>query len=102
MTFQQQPPDLGNQYEDDAVLKSYLKRVLPPDVLHEIEPELIEMGRLAGDELYRMQLDDRPNVPKLTQWDAWGNRVDKIELTPLWRAAEKIAAEHGLSRCDRV
>ena len=96
MTFQQQPPDLGNQYEDDPVLKSYLKRVLPPDVLHEIEPELIEMGRLAGDELYRMQLDDRANVPKLTQWDAWGNRVDKIELTPLWHVAEKIAAEHGL------
>ncbi len=96
MTFQQLPPSLGNQYHDDLVLQSYLRRVLPPEVLHDIEPELIEMGSLAGDELYRMQLDDRLNVPGLTQWDAWGNRVDKIELTPLWRVAERIAAERGL------
>ncbi|HEY3580333.1 MAG TPA: acyl-CoA dehydrogenase family protein, partial [Pyrinomonadaceae bacterium] len=27
---------------------------------------------------------------------AWGNRVDKIELTPLWRLAERIAVEHGV------
>ena len=27
------------------------------------------------------------------QWDAWGNRVDRIEVTPLWRKAERIAAE---------
>src|SRR5687767_5177661 len=54
------------------------------------------MGRLAGDELYQLQLADRLNEPKLTQWDAWGNRVDNIELTPLWRVAERVAAEHGL------
>jgi alkylation response protein AidB-like acyl-CoA dehydrogenase len=96
MLFQQQPPTLGNQYLDDPVLHSYLKRVLPPDVLREVEPELIEMGRLAGGEMYQMQLADRLNEPKLTQWDAWGNRIDHIELTPLWRAAEKIAAEHGV------
>jgi len=96
MLFQQQPPTLGNQYLDDPVLHSYLKRVLPPDVLREVEPELIEMGRLAGGDMYQMQLADRLNEPRLTQWDAWGNRIDHIELTPLWRAAEKIAAEHGV------
>src|SRR5882724_945690 len=96
MVFQQQPPTLGNQYLDDPALQSYLKRVLPPDVLREVEPELIEMGRLAGGELYQMQLSDRLNEPRLTQWDPWGNRIDHIEVTPLWRTAEKIAAEHGL------
>jgi acyl-CoA dehydrogenase len=96
MAFQQQPPTLGNQNLDDPVLQSYLKRVLPPEVLREVEPELIEMGRLAGGELYQMQLADRLNEPRLTQWDPWGNRIDHIELTPLWRAAEKIAAEYGL------
>jgi acyl-CoA dehydrogenase len=96
MAFQQEHPTLGNQYQDDPVLQSYLKRVLPPDVLRDVEPELLEMGRLAGGELYQMQLADRPNEPRLTQWDAWGNRIDQIELTPLWRTAEKIAAEYGL------
>src|SRR6266849_2182831 len=96
MQFQQAPPALGNQYEDDSVLRSYLRRSIPADVLREIEPTLVEMGKLAGGELYQMQLADRLNEPTLTQWDAWGNRIDRIELTPLWRAAERIATEHGL------
>ena len=96
MTFQQPPPTLGNQYQDDRVLRSYLKRVLPTDVLQEIESSLIEMGRLAGDELYQLQLADRLNEPRLTQWDAWGSRIDKIEVTPLWVEAERVAVEHGV------
>lgn len=94
--FQQTPPALGNQYEDDRVLRSYLKRVLPADMLREIASSLNEMGRLSGGELYEMQLADRLNEPTLTQWDAWGNRIDKIEVTPLWRLAERLAAEHGV------
>lgn len=94
--FQQAPPTLGNQYTDDHLLRSYLARVLGPEVLGEVEESLAEMGRLAGAKLYDLQLEDRLNEPKLTQWDAWGNRVDRIELTPLWRVAERIAAEHGV------
>jgi acyl-CoA dehydrogenase len=96
MPFQQPPPILGNQYEEDRVLRSYLARSLPIEMQREIEPSLLEMGRLAGGDLYQMQLADRLNEPVLTQWDAWGNRVDHIELTPLWRVAERIAAEHGI------
>ncbi|UQA63402.1 acyl-CoA dehydrogenase family protein [Polyangium aurulentum] len=96
MAFYQDPPALGNQYEADRVLRSYLGRTLSPDVLRDIEPELSAMGELAGGELYRMQLEDRLNEPKLTPWDAWGRRVDRIELTPLWKRCARIAAEQGL------
>ena len=96
MQFQQAPPALGNQYEDDRVLRSYLSRVLPKDVLRDVEESLTELGRLSGAELYEFQLADRLNEPTLAQWDAWGNRIDKVELTPLWRLAERIAAEHGV------
>jgi alkylation response protein AidB-like acyl-CoA dehydrogenase len=96
MPFEQTPPKLGNQYEDDRVLRSYLARVLPAEMLREVKPSLAEMGRLAGGELYELQLADRLNEPRLIQWDAWGNRIDKIELTPLWRVAERIAVEHGV------
>jgi acyl-CoA dehydrogenase len=92
----QQAPELGNQYEDDRLLRSYLRRVLPQDVLEDIEPSLFELGRLAGGELYEMQLDNRLDEPKLVQWDAWGNRVDQIEITALWQLAQRLAAEHGL------
>jgi alkylation response protein AidB-like acyl-CoA dehydrogenase len=36
------------------------------------------------------------NEPVLTRWDAWGERVDRIEVSPLWRVAERLAAEYGL------
>ncbi|MCA1619698.1 MAG: acyl-CoA dehydrogenase family protein [Acidobacteria bacterium] len=96
MPFRQEPPRLGNQYEEDRALRSYLKRTLPPGVLREVEPSLAEMGELAGGGLYRAQLEDRLNEPRLTQWDAWGERVDRIEVSPLWRAAGRLAAERGL------
>ena len=95
MSFTQTPPTLGNQYDDDAALRSLLSRVLPAEVLAEVEPSLREMGRLSA-ELYPAQLADLPNEPRLVQWDAWGNRVDRIELTPLWLRAERIATEHGV------
>ncbi|HEX8177069.1 MAG TPA: acyl-CoA dehydrogenase family protein [Pyrinomonadaceae bacterium] len=94
--FNQSPPELGNQYEDDRVLLSFLRRALPPEVLGDIEAELSEMGRLSGGELYRMQLADRLNEPVLTQWDAWGERVDRIEVSPLWKRAKALAARHGV------
>lgn len=94
--FIQSPPQLGNQYSDDELLQSYLQRVLPPPMLREVEPQLLAMGELAGGSLYAMQLADRLNEPRLTQWDAWGNRIDQVELTPLWQRSARIAAEYGL------
>ncbi len=94
--FNQPGPQLGNQYDSDRVLRSYLRRVLPPDILAEIEPSLREMGELAGGELYELQLADRLNEPTLTQWDPWGERIDRIDVTAVWQRAERLAAEFGV------
>jgi alkylation response protein AidB-like acyl-CoA dehydrogenase len=94
--FIQSPPRLGNQYRDDRFLRDYLARKLPPDVLAVIEGQLDELGALAGGELYQLQLEDRPNEPRLVQWDAWGNRVDRIEVSRLWQRAADLAACLGL------
>jgi acyl-CoA dehydrogenase len=96
MPHLQEPPRLGNQYDDDSALRSYLRRALPPEVLAAIESELREMGALSGGRLYELQLADRLNEPRLTQWSPWGERIDHIELTPLWREAERLAAAHGV------
>jgi acyl-CoA dehydrogenase len=96
MPFFQTPPALGNQYAADDVLRRYLRHTLPGDVLAGIEPELNEVGELAGGDLYRAALAERGDEPVLTQWDAWGKRVDHIELSPLWKRAARIAAEKGM------
>ncbi len=87
MAFFQAPPALGNQYDDDQLLKDYLARVLPADQLADLEPQLRELGARAGGDLFELQLADRRSEPVLTQWDAWGNRIDRIELTAVWAQA---------------
>jgi acyl-CoA dehydrogenase len=94
--FVQAAPRLGNQYRDDAFLQSYLQRKLPAPTLSAIAPELDRLGEIAGGELYSLQLADRENEPTLVHWDAWGSRVDRIEVTPLWKRAAQIAAQSGL------
>jgi alkylation response protein AidB-like acyl-CoA dehydrogenase len=96
MAFFQDPPRLGNTFASDPLLREHLERTLPPPVLREIEPELSYLGELSGGALFELQAADRPNEPRLVQWDAWGRRVDRIEVTPLWREAAKLAAQHGL------
>ncbi len=97
MAFIQSAPQLGNQYDDDRVLKSYLARVLGPELLAAQQPTLRSLGELVGGELFRLQLADRLNDPVLTQFDAWGNRVDTVEVSPLWQRATKLAVEYGLT-----
>ena len=94
--FTQAPPPLGNQYRDDALLVSWLRRTLPLTRMREFEPEIDELGALAGGPLYQLQLADRMSEPRLTQWSAWGERIDAVELTPLWREAERITLQYGL------
>jgi alkylation response protein AidB-like acyl-CoA dehydrogenase len=94
--FTQSAPELGNQYRDDPLLRSWLARTLPAESMLALEPEFDELGALVGGPLYSLQLADRLNEPVLKQWDAWGNRVDEIELTPLWREAERVAVRHGM------
>lgn len=96
MAFFQTPPELGNQYVGDDVLRRYLRHTLPRDVLTHVEPELLDVGELSGGELYRESLATYSDQPELVQWDPWGKRVDQIELTPLWKKAAKLTAEKGL------
>jgi alkylation response protein AidB-like acyl-CoA dehydrogenase len=97
MPFFQAPPELGNPLDADRALRGYVHRAIPdPTARAVVVEELRAMGELAGGELYRMQLEDRESLPELRSWDAWGHRVDRIEVTPLWKRAAVIAAERGL------
>jgi alkylation response protein AidB-like acyl-CoA dehydrogenase len=96
MTFFQTPPSLGNQYTQDRALQSLLAHSLPDEVRRAIEPTLAEMGELAGGELARTFAEDRASEPRLVQWDAWGHRIDRIEVTATWKLAARVAVEKGL------
>jgi alkylation response protein AidB-like acyl-CoA dehydrogenase len=95
MSFTQAAALLGNQYRDDAVLRSYLRRTLDAQTLAAIEPDLDALGQFAA-EAWGTSRAHADEEPELTNWDAWGNRIDRIELTRAWREAAPLAARHGL------
>ncbi|MEM8608670.1 MAG: acyl-CoA dehydrogenase family protein [Myxococcota bacterium] len=96
MRFYQDPPTLGNQYDSDSLLREYLARKLPAELLTRHEPEYRALGQLGGVELYQASLADRVNEPRYVQWDAWGHRIDRIEVTDVWKRSQAISAEYGL------
>ena len=94
--FFQTAPTLGNQFDDDRMLRSYLDRHLSKDFAKEATDELRELGELTGGELFREQLRLRRDEPTLVQWDPWGKRVDTVEVTPYWKRMAPLAATYGL------
>lgn len=95
MAFTQAPPVLSNQFLDDRVLRSYLRRVLPPATLAAIEGDLTDLGEFAVN-AWTQARNRGSSEPRLTHWNAWGERIDRIELTPAWQAAAPMAAHYGL------
>ena len=96
MAFHQAAPSLGNQYDSDSLLREYLERNLPAELLSRFEPEYRALGELNGGELFRLSLADLDAEPVHTVWDPWGNRIDEVEVTEVWKRAQVICAEHGL------
>ncbi len=90
MAFFQEPPQLGNQYDDDPMLPTWIARHVPA-----VADELRSLGDLTVT-LYGKQQADRLNDPVLTQWDPWGHRIDRIDVSPLWVEAQVVAAKHGM------
>lgn len=94
--FFQDGPVLTNQYQSDRLLKSYIKRMIPDNYFSEIDSDLNRLGeRVAGD-ILEMAEDAEKNIPQLIQFDAWGNRIDKIVTAHGWKALDKVSAEEGM------
>jgi acyl-CoA dehydrogenase len=94
--FFQHGPTLGNQYDDDVLLRELLARRVPEDVRRAIEPSLVEMGALAAGRLLELSQHARGQEPVLVPFDAWGRRVDEIQVPPAWKEYARVAAEQGL------
>ena len=95
-SFFQEPPRLGNQYDDDRVLRSFLRRYLTPHVLADAEPGLRRLGGRAAGEMIELASEAERAPPVHVPFDAWGRRVDEIRVSSAWRALHRIAAEEGI------
>src|SRR5919204_240570 len=94
--FFQEPPRLANTYRSDAVLREHLQRLLPGEVLADVEPELDRMGEAAAGELLRLAEQAEAFPPRLVQYDPWGRRVDRLQVSPAWAELHAAQARAGL------
>nr|XP_033810729.1 acyl-CoA dehydrogenase family member 11-like isoform X2 [Geotrypetes seraphini] len=95
-TFFQDHPKLGNQYLEDVFLQGYLKRHLPPKMFEEVNQQLERFGARVVDEIDYLGRECELSLPQLQQYDAWGQRVDRIITCPAWKRMKEISAEEGL------
>ena len=94
--FFQDQPRLGNQYDDDALLRAYLRWRLPANVLAEIEPDLRRLGHRAATDILALGESAEASPPRHVPYDAWGRRVDRIETSDAWRELDRISASEGI------
>ncbi|NXC07466.1 ACD11 dehydrogenase, partial [Orthonyx spaldingii] len=95
-TLFQEQPEIGNQYLEDTLLRSYLKTHLPPKVLEEVHQDLERFGNRLLTQIQPLSWECERNPPVFRQYDAWGRRVDHIHTCSAWRRMKEISAEEGL------
>jgi alkylation response protein AidB-like acyl-CoA dehydrogenase len=94
--FFQDGPTLGNQYDDDRVLRSYLRRKLPAAVLADVEPSLRRLGERAATDILEIGDAAEREPPRHVPYDPWGRRIDRIETSDAWRELDRISATEGI------
>ncbi|KAG9262910.1 acyl-CoA dehydrogenase family member 11-like [Astyanax mexicanus] len=92
-SFFQEQPLLKNPFTQDALLRAYLRRHLP---VQDVESDLRLFGERVADEIDDLGRQCEQNPPRLQQYEAWGQRVDRIITCPAWTRMKEISAQEGL------
>jgi putative acyl-CoA dehydrogenase len=89
----QVPPLVGHDVAQHPALLAGLRR----EGAAWAEPELHEIGRLAGSaQAQEWGRGANANPPVLRTHDRYGNRIDEVEFHPYWHELMTVGVEHGL------
>lgn len=94
--FYQDAPQLKNTFSFDATLQRYLQRTLPDSAQKEIFAHLQHVGEQAAGPWLNWSTQAMNEVPVLVPYDAWGKRIDQIQVGEAWAHLEKAAATEGI------
>jgi putative acyl-CoA dehydrogenase len=96
--FIQAPPSLAgvNTFEADALLKAFLAWRMGDRAFAGVRAELSRFGARCGSDIRELGERAEAERPVHVPFDAWGRRVDRLELSSAWKALDRVAAEEGL------
>lgn len=94
--FFQEAPALTNTFESNRWLKSYLRFKLPADMYVHIEADLHRLGRLCASEYLQLARAAETDKPVHIPYDAWGNRIDELKISPAWDRLHDVSALEGM------
>lgn len=95
MAFLQDAPQLAHPYRSDRLLLSLLDRIVPSERRAALDTDLDALGDYAVMAWQRVATSTRQK-PVLTRWGAWGERIDRIELTTAWREGPQLTTRHAV------
>lgn len=93
--FFQTGPRLQNTFETDA----HLQRILQFHTKGEFAkfaPILRDLGERAATDMFETARAAENSPPQHVPFDAWGQRIDRIEVSDAWKKMERLAAEYGI------
>ncbi|WP_435105238.1 acyl-CoA dehydrogenase family protein [Arhodomonas sp. AD133] len=94
--FVQPPPVAGNRFRTDPSLRLALAWRLPDDMFEQAKPALERMGRLADETMHPLAAEAEARQPQHTPYDAWGRRIDRIDVDASWQELVAIGQREGL------
>ncbi|WP_433414083.1 acyl-CoA dehydrogenase family protein [Microtetraspora malaysiensis] len=82
--FVQDAPRVANRWRADRALRQAVQRILPPDVFEKAAGELDHAAERCATEMPPLAARAEANPPRHLPYDAWGRRIDRIEIDPAW------------------
>lgn len=94
--FFQSPPELPNPWASSGALQSAIKSRVSEEQWAAISAELNSFGATILPKVEPLGLRAEREVPTLNQFDAWGVRIDEIQVSRAWGDLDAISAQEGL------
>ncbi|HVF11860.1 MAG TPA: acyl-CoA dehydrogenase family protein [Actinomycetota bacterium] len=94
--FIQDRPRVSNRFKTDRPLRHAVERLLAPEVFEEVSTLFEAFGQTCVEELVPLQEQAEANPPRHVPFDAWGRRIDRIDVDPAWKRLVQIGQEAGL------
>lgn len=94
--FIQSAPRVPNRWLADPSLRRALRRCLPEHLFELAAGEALRLGGRCGGELADLGFRAEASPPVHVAYDAWGQRVDLLNVDEAWLKLVKVGQEIGL------